>query len=670
MTDSFLSDVADAVGSQVKTLDARRVPRGIEIAIRIGKSDHIAMIRATGASSRKSHPAVTVDPPNDRLVEMLRSCDFSELDLEVEQDGLDQSWIRWQTEGCPALEHFASREFLAGLRARATSSAGRALQLYCLGNRAEAVEFVDGLVDAFGGHTETYRTVSLLLQWLDASPRREPVLRALSDKKSRGAGSRLELATWLAEHSPESVGEVLEEVELSTLDPEARVELGAVWELLGEFDRAADCYRTAEECRAGRRASARLLLWRRDCPGVDELVSAESDPDLASGAAVLSGNFEKTLRIAEEAGGAGGNRLVNLWAAEAHYRRGEYARAMACLDHVSADGAGMISYVLLGATRARRAPTDVWFRRSTRASDFCDGLLHGPLDPLIDRTELFGRMRTRDSAAQTFEELLGLFGGNRSDDGTVVLRAGRLERVSVPLSARGDSSALQLLLRTDVDLVDLIGRFEHLAVVHPNSPHPWCYGGEVLLWMGEYSRARDWFGRAMRLTRTRWAFVGLAACDLFEGRLVRARAISKAGEIFCGRLPGSTVPVINGEIARHGSQHGRAKMLLERACSARPRRVGPRLSLILSLLSLGEAERAHEHWALIVEHAPGLVLAVGANETAESAEELREWSESALAKMRGNRSSWALTYHEGERMVVLPSTEGLAALATQLLRVG
>jgi tetratricopeptide (TPR) repeat protein len=265
----------------------------------------------------------------------------------------------------------------------------------------------------------------------------------------------------------------------------------------------------------------------------------------------------------------------------------------------------------------------------------------------------------RDPPRAALELVARRFGGNKSE--RLTLRAAaptsglglsllRLPRVDSVLSSR-DASAELVRTVGAIPLPELERRFDALEAEDPSSPHPHCYRGELDLWLGEYERALARFDTALGITQARWGYVGRAAAEILLGRYDDAETtLARCADAF-EPVRGATSHVYLGEMWRLRGEHERALVELDEAIAAKPGRIGARMNRALSHIALGQRPRAEEELRRVEREAPRLLwdawIALG--ETPRwplPVTELERIFSSALALMRGNRSSHTITYFD------------------------
>jgi tetratricopeptide (TPR) repeat protein len=192
--------------------------------------------------------------------------------------------------------------------------------------------------------------------------------------------------------------------------------------------------------------------------------------------------------------------------------------------------------------------------------------------------------------------------------------------------------------------------FGALIAAYPGSAHPYCYRGELLLWLGRYDEAESDFRRAHDISRLRrWAYVGLAAVALLRGRPQETLLIAKQCDAACGANDAATLGVYVGEAHRALGHRRRAIRALDAALAARPTRLGARINRALVETGRNAERLLADAWRHVCGSAPGLAAAAYADvsslpERGDHAARLR----ACLTRMLGNRSSNILSYLDGD----------------------
>lgn len=320
----------------------------------------------------------------------------------------------------------------------------------------------------------------------------------------------------------------------------------------------------------------------------------------------------------------------------------------------------------------RAAVSSAWAERALQHLNPEIGIIIGQI------SEPFAKASNSDAGAAVavLDELRAQLGGNRSSTPTrrVISADGeaRLESWRLPANDRQASSQLLHRLGQE-EPEEILRKFELLASRFPRSPFPFTYQGELRLWLGDYRGAQTNFEEALRRRSTRWAYVGLAAIAMLEGRTLRARRWFAEGSARFGELLSATTYVYRGEQRRRLGDYPRALLDLELAVRYRPHRVGARMNLALTLAALGRRSEADDELRRAVSLLPSLFhLAADALSrpwpTRLDIDTARPFIERAFELMRGNRSSWMHTaFDKDGKFRVLPMAKGWQDFATREL---
>lgn len=241
---------------------------------------------------------------------------------------------------------------------------------------------------------------------------------------------------------------------------------------------------------------------------------------------------------------------------------------------------------------------------------------------------------------------IALLGGNRSVTPTTV-RNGTLRWEDELSSPRRRAELLQeSLMHRPVQ--DVLAEFEALARAHPKIPFYQTYAAELLLWLGDYERAYEWFRRLWRDTRTRWGYVGAGASAFLLGEHERALALWREGLDHYEYMEAEATYCYRGELYLARGDHKAAEADLTRATRAQPARLGAWIDLAL-LQSQQTQAAASESTAQIERLAPAFWFRAQQRSSSpvEALTTLRDM-------MRGNRASrmYSLIDEAGEFRVV------------------
>ncbi len=420
----------------------------------------------------------------------------------------------------------------------------------------------------------------------------------------------------------------------------------------GEFHLARDLYarglETWPESAALLRELAELLLWVGALDEAEQPIRrlASADPagaallgatrELARGALTTA---EETLRSVPRSARA--DRRYTVLRGELLVRRGRHRRARRVLTEESGSHQTVAGRIL-GAMCAIR----------------CGDAVHA----VAGEDEEFGWIRTGELAALTpdepaelprdseqlyarFQRALENLRGNRSTTPTVVTGDGAPRNAPPPPEMRQRAAAVLFrILHADPERV--LQDFGTLVAEHPDSAHPYCYRGELLLWLGRYDEAEGDFRRAHEISRLRrWAYVGLSAVALLRGRPHETLLIAKRCEAACGPNSAATLGVYVGEAHRMLGHRRRAIWALDAALAAKPTRLGARINRALIATGRDAESLQADAWRQVCGSAPGLAAAAHTDVSSlpgcgDHAARLH----ACLARMRGNRSSNIVSY--------------------------
>lgn len=208
-------------------------------------------------------------------------------------------------------------------------------------------------------------------------------------------------------------------------------------------------------------------------------------------------------------------------------------------------------------------------------------------------------------------------------------------------------------------LDEVLQTFDRIIEQYPDSPHPWCYRGELHLWLGSTQAALDDFDAALLRDKARWAYIGRAAIHLLAGRREQGLAEIEACRRSFEAVPSATTHIYLGESDRKAGRLDAALRELRESVRVKPGRVSGWINLALTHHARGDHHRAAELSRRVARIAPRLVRdAARATELSDrveatgwipSREHIVPVFEHALVMMRGNRSSHTVTYfdHDG-----------------------
>lgn len=326
------------------------------------------------------------------------------------------------------------------------------------------------------------------------------------------------------------------------------------------------------------------------------------------------------------------------WSAEILKRRGESARAVEHLEVACLTTQNAVHTLL-------RCVVYDEMQKSGRAQLAAQ---EGIVDP---------DSQTIEAAARALRTFQGNRGSAPSRTPTVdpVPSADSLAPVPIPPGdmlhmSRNASADLLRDLRTK-PASEIHAGFAALQEEYPDSAHPWCYWGELLLWEGRYDEAHAAFSATPAARVARWGYVGRAAVEIHRGAFDAALAEFDGMNARYDPVRGATTHVFLGELHRLRGDYEAALHELDIAIGAKEARVGARVNRILCLAHTGESELAQarleatsNRWPNVFWHAArdvGVPWSDRATATVEVCE-------SALRLMRGNRSSHLHTFFDAD----------------------
>jgi tetratricopeptide (TPR) repeat protein len=218
----------------------------------------------------------------------------------------------------------------------------------------------------------------------------------------------------------------------------------------------------------------------------------------------------------------------------------------------------------------------------------------------------------------------------------------------------------------------VLAGFDAVAAEYPNSPHPYTYRGELLIWLGRYHDALASFVEADVRAPTRWSYVGRAAAYDLLGESEQADHWTREGATRFGELESATTNVYRGERLRKLGAWAEARQDLETAVAYKTRRIGARINLAL----VYQAEANDAAWQREIERlkvdAPALLWEAGVRSDQPGAQPIdADVLLSCLALMSGNRSSFLHSIVDADGVFrVLPEPNRWIAHARLSLSVG
>lgn len=284
--------------------------------------------------------------------------------------------------------------------------------------------------------------------------------------------------------------------------------------------------------------------------------------------------------------------------------------------------------------------------------DGCTGWFDRGIDPREVRDDLDlaaalgavvppGRLRGRRAAALRAALDDVLFGLHANPGHAPAMRRGSAWHIPpVPVDPRAASGALlgALDLLTLSEAIDAFGRID----VDPDHPLSRTYRAEARLWAGDPAAAKADCAHAIATwPGTRWAYSGLALARLQQGDPHGAHRVLRRAR---RRLPPLAAALVyEGEVAL---ATGRTREALDRltACTVRfPWRTAGWLLLSTAHRRAGDARAADAALARAWETAPAF-----ADDVRRAPAAAQQPAATALAMLRGNRSSRTLTWRSPE----------------------
>lgn len=471
---------------------------------------------------------------------------------------------------------------------------------------------------------------------------------------------------------------------------------GLLCEHAGQYDLAASAYELLAESAdpserlAARVALAKFAVWRLNVGEARkrlETLGTSEEPNeavrLRATVAHLEGAPAEALEIldaleakAPESAGDAEQQLVR---AEALLALGRFDEALEAVARAQQSFNSFANFAVRARILARKqlVAEGAGLREdgtcSVFPSEFSELLVSEIAPETLERAK-----RDPQAAVELLGEIARRMGGNRGQSPTRLLEQpegpAKIVRWVLPENARQAASSLLRRLWWE-EPAEVLRRFEEIAERFPRSPFPFTYGGELRLWLGDYSGAISDFETALRRKPTRWAYVGIAAAHMFLGDARLSNRVSAEGIERFGELASSTTHVYRGELRRREGDFEGALADLELAVGQRPSRVAARMNLALAYSELRRHADAERELRRAISEVPGIVanaaesLGVPLPEGLDMAT-ARPLIERALELMRGNRSSWLYSMFDRRgRFCVLPSVSEFVELSRQNLWV-
>lgn len=547
-----------------------------------------------------------------------------------------------------ALEGFVARD--PSPAARLAASSARVTLLGRLGWYHEALEALDDAIARFPDALSLRVAASRLHDTLHDTDGAEAHLRAAFALDPASIDVPLRASQLLATSGDVAGARAwLAEVIPRADSPALLGDVAARAMSLGDYDVSESLYLrvrslSPDDVRA-RVALGTLAAWRGDVAGARAHADAVLDacPDHAAGlrlrgaARALDGDVAGALEDFTAAVARDPTDAESfVWRAESLLRLGDAESALVAVQRgaeLSPDGSDYVAAQLvrsLALSRLGRFP----------------GMPDHVLRPAVDA--LCGSAPSPRSTVARMEHALAALRGNRSTTLTRVDESGALVRVATEVSPRVPAKHALWRFVATADVAASLRAFERVRAAYPSAAEPSNYEGEVHLYAGSYAEAGRCFTRALaQYGRSRWAFIGLTAVAVLEGRPgdaldVMVQCVEASGP------PGPTAYVYRGEAYRRLGRVDEARSDLEHAVRAHPSRVGAWVNLGLLQLATGDAAAGDTVRALR-EVAPGFA----ADALAELGLDEGAWSSPAswgpllermLHMLRGNRGSSCVTY--------------------------
>jgi tetratricopeptide (TPR) repeat protein len=524
-----------------------------------------------------------------------------------------------------------------------------------LGWMSDAVRAFDEVARLDPGATDPHEHVAGILSLGGPKEMAEALRRLeIAERLAPGSVDRLlRKARLLLRASREAEAGVAAEAALRLLpdNAELRVETAGILAEAGAFDRAEENLRTTDSD-AARLAHAQLRLWAGDAARARSIASQvlARGPSAAAfrirGAAhVLDGRFSEALPDLDRALSlAPRDTEAIVWKGEAFLRAGQLDPAIAELRRAcSTSGAYQVAELLLQWARIRAGASARFGERTFET-----------FQSLLDEVcpDAAGDLHSDDDGRvlAALETAVRRLRGNRSMAPSFAPDGGAaIQPVRLSLPPRHAS----IVAQTQLDIsgpAGALGALDAVFANHPGSVSPWCYRGELLVWLGRYAEARADFETALRMhERTRWAWIGLAAVELLEGNPRRSLEVNARGLATMNNEAGPTLFVYRGEAYRVLGEHDRALADLEKSVRETPNRVGAWINLALTRKAVGDDDSIAPIWLRLRRIAPALTDEAARESGVPTTDRLDVATivrvlETALRMMRGNRSSTYLTW--------------------------
>ncbi len=434
-------------------------------------------------------------------------------------------------------------------------------------------------------------------------------------------------------------------------------------------------------------SGAWALAWAGDLAGARRL--AEQDGESRSTRGLLGaiatlerrplealGHLDAAL-AGESATGEDSSEPLRLFRVRALVRLGRVDEAQQALGRLI-DGESFARRAVhaLASVRAGEGRRD-WgsWTRSVRASEtYMNGFYAVELPAVVAASALDAAFASPEALADALERLLDRMAGNLGPVPTFagVAPDGRPCHVPAPIPRSTRAMAVDAIDAVRSGLADVAeARLTELHALRPSSPHPFCYRGELRLWLGRYQDALGDFTCGKRLAAARWADIGIVASLFLLGDASAAHAAAITAEQEHRPIPGGTLPVYRGALRRRTGDLAGAIDDLSLAVESKPSRIGARIELVLALRASRQGREAAPHAGVLLADASPILVdvadALGLSFLRDPAVLVSdEVLEGALRALRGNRSSSIVTWFSGGELRVLPTRAAIAAEAARL----